>query len=187
MLPGSSKVRTWNILPHISLAHRQKGIWKVIRGWLDPVVAAKVHFTNNKAELENFINPGQILKELGGDENWNYEYLEPVSGENDRMKDSDTRNTLQQAREKLVKDFEAITTEWIKKPEGAEATRVQDERNKLVTALRDNYWKLDPYIRARSLYDRQGMIQEGGSIDWYPTKAPVGSAPAVETSADDVD
>lgn len=151
-----------------------------------------MHFTNNKSELENFIHPGQILKELGGDENWEYEYLEPVAGENDRLKDAETRGTLQQAREKLVKDFEAITNEWIKKPEGAEATRVQEERNKFVTALRENYWKLDPYIRARSLYDRQGMIQEGGSIDWYPTSKP--AAPAadtsktvVETSADDVD
>jgi len=43
-----------------------QGIWKIIRGWLDPVVAAKVHFTNNRSELEEFIHPGQILKELGG-------------------------------------------------------------------------------------------------------------------------
>ena len=29
-----------------------QGIWKIIKGWLDPVVAAKVHFTSSVEDLE---------------------------------------------------------------------------------------------------------------------------------------
>ena len=166
----------------------RKGIWKIIRGWLDPVVAAKVHFTNNRSELEEFIHPGQILKELGGDENWEYEYVEPVSGENDTMKDTATRDKLLETRKTIVKDFESATEDWIHKSEGSEASNIKAERSRLATLLRENYWELDPYLRARSLYDRQGAIQKGGKVNWYQTKAePVQTTPAVETSADDVD
>jgi len=165
-----------------------QGIWKIIRGWLDPVVAAKVHFTNNRSELEEFIHPGQILKELGGDENWEFDYVEPVAGENDAMKDTASRDRLLEARQKIVNDFESATEDWINKPEGPEASNIKAERTKLAAQLRENYWELDPYLRARSLYDRQGAIQKGGKVDWYQTDAkPVSATPALETSADDVD
>lgn len=34
-----------------------------------------------------------------------------------------------------------------------------------------NYWKLDPFIRAKSLLDRIGVIQDGGKIVFYPNEA----------------
>ncbi|KAH6886478.1 hypothetical protein B0T10DRAFT_81685 [Thelonectria olida] len=158
-----------------------QGIWKIIRGWLDPVVAAKVHFTNNKAELEEFIAPGHIIKELEGEEAWEYKYIEPIAGENDKMKDTATRDRLLAAREELVKKFEHATRQWIRTPDEV----IKAEREHLSKQLREDYWNLDPYIRARTLYDRQGSIQGGGKTDWYSPK-PVAAA-ATETSADDVD
>ncbi|KEY64759.1 hypothetical protein S7711_05409 [Stachybotrys chartarum IBT 7711] len=164
-----------------------QGIWKIIRGWLDPVVAAKVHFTNQRAGLEEFIEPSRIAKELGGDEDWEYKYVEPVPGENDRMKDTASREKLQAARQELVKSFEAATLQWIKASQGEEAKELKEKRTAIAAQLRDNYWKLDPYVRARSLYDREGIIQEGGKIDWYSTKAPTPASAGPQTSADDVD
>ena len=46
--------------------------------------------------------------------------------------------------------------------------------------LRDSYWQMDPYLRARCLYDRMGVIQPGGKINFYPwltesTAAPNGA------------
>jgi hypothetical protein len=38
----------------------------------------------------------------------------------------------------------------------------------LIEKLREQYWVLDPYIRARSLYDRLNIIQGGGKIEFYP-------------------
>lgn len=180
---------------YVTLGHKFKdffltrpGIWKVIRGWLDPVVAAKVHFTNNKADLEAFIPTSQILKELGGAEDWSYKYVEPIPGENDLLKDTKTRDRLLAAREELVKQFEATTIEWIHKANSEEAAGLKAKRDGLVAQLREDYWKLDPYLRARSLYDRQGIIAQGGVVDWYTPKAPEPAVkPVAETSADDVD
>jgi hypothetical protein len=161
-----------------------QGIWKVIRGWLDPVVAAKVHFTNNRAELEEYIAPDHLIKELDGDENWEYKYVEPVAGENDKMKDTQTRDRLLAEREEVVKKFEQTTRDWIRHPEGEQGKELKVEREKISKQLKEGYWVLDPYIRARTLYDRQGAIQSGGKTDWYSLKPPSAVA---GTSADDLD
>ncbi|KAJ4118680.1 phosphatidylinositol transfer protein csr1 [Fusarium equiseti] len=161
-----------------------QGIWKVIRGWLDPVVAAKVHFTNNRSELEGFISRDHLIKELEGDENWEYKYVEPIPGENDKMKDTQTRDRMLAEREELVKKFEQATREWIRQPEGEQGKQLKAEREKIAKLLREDYWRLDPYIRARTLYDRQGAIQTGGKTDWYSLKPP---AAVANTSSDDLD
>ncbi|KAG5774227.1 hypothetical protein H9Q69_003927 [Fusarium xylarioides] len=162
-----------------------QGIWMVIRGWLDPVVAAKVHFTNNRAELEEFIAPDHLIKELEGDENWEYKYIEPIAGENDKMKDAQTRDRLLTDREELVKKFEHTTREWIRHPDGDQGKQLKAEREKIAKLLKEDYWNLDPYIRARTLYDRQGAIQSDGKTDWYSLKPP--AAAGAGTSADDLD
>ncbi|KAF5677294.1 phosphatidylinositol transferase [Fusarium heterosporum] len=161
-----------------------QGIWKVIRGWLDPVVAAKVHFTNNRAELEEYIAPDHLIKELDGNENWEYKYVEPVPGENNKMQDTQTRDRLLAEREEVVKKFEQATREWIRHPDGEQGKELKAEREKISKQLKQGYWTLDPYIRARTLYDRQGAIQSGGKTDWYSLKPPTAAA---GTSADDLD
>lgn len=172
------------------------GIWKIIKGWLDPVVAGKVHFTNNMKEVEEFIPAKQIPNELDGEENWEYKYVEPVPGENDKMKDVETRDRLQAEREQQYKAFEEATIRWIQNPDGEAGKASKAQREAIATKLRTGYWTLDPYVRARSLYDRIGVIQAGGKIAPYPQttaekpKATVSGAsvpPIVETSADDVD
>jgi hypothetical protein len=164
----------------------------VIKGWLDPVVASKVHFTNNVADVEEFIPRKNIMKELDGEEAWEYKYVEPIPGENDKMKDTETRDRLLAERGQLYRDFEEATMKWIQNPEGG----AKAEREAIAAKLRTGYWVLDPYVRARSLYDRTGVIKEGGVLDYYPKEQTNGgapaaaaapAAPAVDTSADDVD
>ncbi|OHE98549.1 CRAL/TRIO domain-containing protein [Colletotrichum orchidophilum] len=183
-----------------------QGIWKIIKGWLDPVVAAKVHFTNNVKEMSEFIEPSHILKELDGQEDWDYKYLEPVAGENDKMKDTKTRDVLLAGREDLIHEYEETTLQWIKEAGTDKEAAIKAQREDIARKLRDDYWKLDPYLRAKCVLDRTGVIQDGGKIDMYskglpapaaPTPAPApapnpapaltNGAPAVETSADDVD
>lgn len=60
-------------------------MWKLIQPILDPVVAAKVHFLNGAQALEQLIPQNRILKELGGAEDWEYEYIEPKADENDKL------------------------------------------------------------------------------------------------------
>ena len=146
-------------------------IWSIIKGWLDPVVAAKIHFTKNREDLEEFIAPERLPKELEGDEDWEYEYSEVVTGENVKMDDKESRDSLIAQRQDLAKEIQNVTIEWIKasyKQDIAAASAAKEKRESLVSQLRAQYWVLDPYVRARSLYDRLNIVQGGGKIEFYP-------------------
>jgi hypothetical protein len=108
------------------------------------------------------------------------------------MKDTDTKDKLQAERENIVKEYEKATIDWIDHSTAVEATGIKANRHNIAAELKEDYWKLDPYIRARSLYDRTGIIQPGGKICFYPASRPAKAVTAngiykVETSADDVD
>lgn len=160
-----------------------KSVWKIIHGWLDPVVASKVHFTNGRDGTDgitNFIAPDRLIKELGGDLDWEYKYVEPVEGENDIMKDTATRNRLQAERQEIANRFETATRKWVE----ASTPEINAERASLAKELCVNYWKLDPYIRARSLYDRNGNMRGGGKkVAWYDDEK--AAAAAEDKAADD--
>ncbi|RDW67879.1 CRAL protein [Coleophoma cylindrospora] len=166
-----------------------QGIWKIIKGWLDPVVAAKVTFTNNVKDLEVYIDKSRILKELDGDEDWTYKYVEPIPGENDLMKDTETRDKMLAERALIFKEFEKATLDWIQG--NGDQTAVKAKRNEIAMKMKNDYWKIDPYVRARSFYDRTGMLGPGGVTTFYPTANGTAKAAAaekpVETTADDVD
>lgn len=164
-------------------------VWSIVRGWLDPVVAGKVHFAKNIDELEKFIPRKQIPSELGGDEKWTYEYPEPVPGENEKMNDSATRDTLQAERANVVKKYESTILLWIHEGDKGNLEEKRKDRDAVAEELRQNYWKLDPYVRARTLYDRIGVLSNGGQLAFYPQAAPAAAAAAarLSTSADDLD
>lgn len=159
---------------HISILFHtltRPGIWSIIKGWLDPVVAAKIHFTKNREDLEEFIAATQIPTELEGDEDWEYEYVEGKAGENPKMEDKETRDKLIAQRQALAKEIQDTTVEWIRanlRKEAGAASAAKEKRGGMIEQLRKQYWELDPYIRARSLYDRLNIIQGGGKIEFYP-------------------
>ena len=140
-------------------------IWKIIRGWLDPVVASKVHFCSNVHELEEWIPRSKIMKELGGDELYTYSYLEPSPNEDAQLLNTTTRDKAQEERTELVKSYESETLSWIHGEDSGEG------RARLAQRLAENYWRLDPFIRAKSLYDRTGVIKDGGKVDFYPSSS----------------
>ena len=141
------------------------GFWKLIQPLLDPIVASKVQFVNGANDLKSSIPSEHILKELGGEEDREYKYVEPDPKENEKLKDTTTRDTIIAERDQLGEEFSKATSAWISATSGSEETARRDD---LIEQLRANYWKLDPFIRARSLLDRIGVIQEGGTIDFYP-------------------
>lgn len=142
------------------------------------MVAAKVHFTKTVDELSEFISRDHIPTELGGDDPWTYRYEEPIEGENERMKDVKTRQRLQADRAALVRDFEEATREWFHSAGGKGAEEGRNRREELAKKLREGYWELDPYVRARSVYDRTGLIGEGGKIHYYDTQPPSAAPPS---------
>lgn len=157
-----------------------QGVWKLIRGWLDPVVAGKVHFTKNVEELAEFVERSHIIKELGGDDPWTYQYVEPIAGENQLLSDGVTRQRLLDERAAVVKDYESTTQQWIHDPNST--VTLQQKRSELTMRLRTGYWELDPYLRARTLYDRTGIIREGGQIQYYPSPNSTTGSYAIQTS-----
>ncbi|OTA99951.1 hypothetical protein M426DRAFT_76060 [Hypoxylon sp. CI-4A] len=168
-----------------------QGFWKIIRGWLDPVVASKVNFTNNLKDLEQFIDAKRIPTELEGTSGYTYEYKEPVQGENAKMKDTETKEKLLQEREGLYEEYESKTIEWINEADATKRATIHKQRDAIAKNLREQYWRLDPYLRSRSIYDRIGIIKPDGKVNYYPSEsAPNGITAALaagETSAGDVD
>ncbi|KAF1808380.1 hypothetical protein P152DRAFT_462659 [Eremomyces bilateralis CBS 781.70] len=151
-------------------------VFSIIKGWLDPVVASKIHFTKNVEDLEEFIPKSRIIQELGGDNKFEWKYREGIPGENDKMKDTETAERLKKRREEIVSSFEETTFEWVlkstllsrgvttqgdEKIDEAAIEKIKRKRHTIAKELRDNYWELDPYIRARSVYDRLGWFPKG--------------------------
>jgi hypothetical protein len=161
-----------------------QGIWKIIKGWLDPVVASKVHFASNVDELQEWIPRSQIMKELGGEEEFTYKYVEPGEGEDREMEDTASRDKILAERTELVKSYESEIIQWVHGDDAGEG------RNRLAERLAENYWRLDPFIRATSLYDRTGVVGKEGKLNFYPSAQ--GAAASTSTSGggggdDDVD
>ncbi|KAK5133022.1 hypothetical protein LTR08_008227 [Meristemomyces frigidus] len=142
-----------------------QGVWKIIKGWLDPVVASKVHFASNVDDLTAWIPRSHISKDLGGDEDYTYTYVDPVPNENQAMADTATRDKIIAERTELVKSYEAETLSWIHGDDAGEG------RARLAQRLAENYWRVDPYIRAKSLSDRTGVLV-AGKLDFYPKTVP---------------
>ena len=145
---------------------------------MDPVIVSKVQFTRSAKDLEQFIPRETIYKELGGPDNWEPSFIEPTENENDRLHDTITRDAIVEDRQRIVKELLSATSTWINATSNKETEQVktiQAQREDLMEQLRVNYWKLDPYVRARNHLDRSGMVQEGGKIDFFPK-------PGVKTS-----
>lgn len=110
------------------------------------------------------------------------------------MKDTVARDTLQKAREELANQFELTTKQWIENPSGEKAEELKSKRQNIAAQLRENYWKLDKYVRCRSLYDRQGNLRPGHKTVWYPetaektidTAVPNGTIEQIENARSDV-
>ncbi|KAG0207660.1 hypothetical protein BGX28_001178 [Mortierella sp. GBA30] len=148
------------------------GVWKVIEPWLDPVVASKIKFTYKNQELLDLI-PAEHLPDSfqgAGLDKYTYQYLEPVPGENDSMKDVATKATLIAERDALSVKYEAKTREWIRLDEGKDGA-VTQEREDIVTELHQQYYKMEPYIRARNQFHRmdasgKSVLQPDGTTVW---------------------
>lgn len=136
-----------------------QGIWRIIKGWIDPVVASKISFTRNYNDLARLIDAKYILKDLGGKSDFEYKYIQPKSDENDRIKDTAKKNELLKERDGLIDAFIENTITWIKTT-GPEAHDAQAQKDSWADKLRTRYWALDPYIRARTICDRNGTLAE---------------------------
>ncbi|CAG8506835.1 3193_t:CDS:2 [Paraglomus occultum] len=150
----------------VCLVHRAPWVfsvvWKVISPLIDPVVAAKIKFTNDSKELLEYISSDTLIASLGGNNKWEYKYVPPKPNENARMADTKTKENKLKIRRDLESKFEESTRKWLADPS---PTNIK-ERQELKKKLREAQIQLDPYIRARTLYHRIGVIKDDGGCDW---------------------
>ncbi|KAK9791691.1 hypothetical protein SCARD494_07480 [Seiridium cardinale] len=143
------------------------GIWNMIKGWLDPVIASKINFTRKTADLLQFIPEENLQVDYGGNDSWEYQYADPEPGENVRLSEEEKRAKIQEERDALIQEFERQTVEWASvEPESIDAKDREKDRSQLAELLSVNYWKLDPYIRARTYHHRVGVVDETGHVDF---------------------
>ncbi|KAK4220340.1 hypothetical protein QBC37DRAFT_408394 [Rhypophila decipiens] len=165
------------------------GIWRVVKPWLDPVIAAKIQFTTSNGNgggkdktsgrLTEHIDPKNLEKSLGGTDDWVYKYHPPADGENHRMDNNESnrqiRERLKAEREDLVRCFEGATIEWAAKglnnqglmngnAAGHGITEDDKERLQLAKKLQQSFWALDPYVRARNPCHRSGLLGPNGEV-----------------------
>lgn len=138
----------------------------MIKPWLDPVIASKVNFTNGNKGLAEFIAQENLQECYGGKDAFEYKYIEPVEGENERMQ-SEKKEEVRAGRDELASRFEQLSLEWAKvKPGTDDGRKKVTERCETAERLRESYWRLDPYVRARTYYHRAGVIDALGVVDY---------------------
>ncbi|KAG5765610.1 hypothetical protein H9Q72_006296 [Fusarium xylarioides] len=143
------------------------GVWTVIKHWLDPVVASKVHFTSGTKGLLKFIAKENLQKSYGGEDPWEYKYVEPVPSENERMQSEEKKIKIQIERQELIDSFNRSTVDWIgTNPDTDAGKEAHERRDEVIQLLQMNYWKLDPYVRSGTYYHRAGVVNRVGGVDF---------------------
>lgn len=137
-------------------------VWKIIRPWLDPVVASKVHFTKTVSDLEKFVDKKFVPKDLGGADDYVPEYITPTEQNSATLPKDDKYEALMKEREQLAHTFFETTLAWVQAKKTEELTKLLDLKIQLGAELAQNYIKLDPYVRQRGAYDRDGSLGEMG-------------------------
>ncbi|OUM53493.1 hypothetical protein BVG19_g2780 [[Candida] boidinii] len=134
------------------------GIWNIIKNWLDPVVASKIIFTKTIDELEKVIELKHIPKDLGGEDEYEWEYLEPSEELSSvPIKDSEKLSEVEKERNELIDQFLELTIKWIESNNETDSRELLNQRIELGKKLGENYTKLDPMTRNRACYDRLGQ------------------------------
>jgi hypothetical protein len=145
-----------------------RGIWNIINPWLDPVVAAKFRCTAKLTELQEFIPAENLPPRLSGTDPYEYYYPPPRTEDDLRLLDANERNKRQKEFMTISDRFLEATRQWMneinnKNDKAADAFKARDP---IAAEMNTAYFKLDPYIRSRTLYHRLGVLGEDGSCDW---------------------
>ncbi|KAI1155442.1 CRAL/TRIO domain-containing protein [Nemania diffusa] len=137
------------------------GIWNIVKGWLDPVIASKINFARKNIDLLQFIPEENLQTCYGGKDAWEYKYVEPIADENVKLSEAKERAEIEQERKELIGEFELETIGWASlAADSSSAKEKAAGRIEIADQLSRNYWRLDPYIRARTYYHRIGMARD---------------------------
>lgn len=133
-----------------------------------------MHFTADADALTAFIPRDQLLTELGGDLDYDHDkaYQEPDLDADFPLPDDATGRAAKAEHAAKRAAYQDLTLQWVEaktkakgtETENAAAAALMDRRHELAIEMVDCYWKMDRYVRARSWYDKMGMIANGCSL-----------------------
>ncbi|EGW32214.1 uncharacterized protein SPAPADRAFT_50787 [Spathaspora passalidarum NRRL Y-27907] len=134
-------------------------VWNIIKHWIDPLVAEKIHFTKDLNELTRFIDIKAIPDYLGGQDPTRGRYPIPTARDAFPPKRKDAEYIrLMKERDQLYCRFYETTKKWIESTNPAISELYLKDKLALDIELAKNYVLLDPYIRNPGLYDRDGTL-----------------------------
>lgn len=135
-----------------------QGIWKAINPLLDPEIRDKINFCNKPNELD--VVPQYICEDtIGGDQVDVVKWVEPQPGEKEGLNRNDPkRQEMWKSYRDISRDYEEITKKWI--ISDGQDDRLNAERDLHSKRLRLKFIELEPYLRARSIYQRAGIIND---------------------------
>ncbi|KAF9978337.1 hypothetical protein BGZ75_010078 [Mortierella antarctica] len=158
----------------LDLPRATQTLWKVISPWLAESFASKVRFASHTQDLLKYIDAEHLPACFeGGKAQWKYEYIAPVPRQDYRRKDAATKERMVQAWKTLLWKVEALVKERAECEEvetvetRAEAV-IEAELGRLIKDLRVAYFRMRPYICAKSMYERSEdpPLREDGSVVW---------------------
>lgn len=160
------------------------GFWRMIKIWLDPVVAAKIFFLeDHKRELLQYIPEEMLVKDFGGAADYQFKFHPPsddgchypkpldrheekaineaIAHEKTRLIDATLHlhSLLNNpshlfARAEPVLDARELTEKW------------RSERKMIITKLRSLLQVVDLATVPPHMYKRLGVVQPDGSMEW---------------------
>ncbi|EEB06186.1 sec14 cytosolic factor family protein [Schizosaccharomyces japonicus yFS275] len=138
-----------------------RSIWRIIKGLLNPQIAKKIIFTQNVKQLSEYISMDVIPEDIGGKNPHPYHYVEPDEHENDLLAPTNEERLLALKRnDELFTKWEELALQWSKLPDNdTENDNVRSACDAAGIEFAKDYWKLDRYTRARTVYDRLGLIK----------------------------
>ena len=137
-------------------------VWSVIKPWLDPVVASKIHFSKTTADLAEYINTASLPRRLGGEQK-DFEFIPPSKEDqaqleairNDKAGMEKAKAKHRDASEHYLK----VTLQW-----AAEQSKPEEDhtlnRTKATEQLKNAFKELIPYVSTRTNLHRTGTIHE---------------------------
>ncbi|KAI8813339.1 CRAL-TRIO domain-containing protein [Cladochytrium replicatum] len=146
------------------------GCWQIIRPWLDPVVASKVHFIQT-SDLPKFIDEEKVIRAIdpvyyGTD--WEYEFSEPTDDdlalEKKIRSDKAGQDIGREEYKAALVEFEAINREWFDIEGEEPSIETEVKREKAGRKVREKLAVLDKFMRGRTSYHRAGVIPEATEI-----------------------
>ncbi|KAI1320125.1 hypothetical protein EDD11_002097 [Mortierella claussenii] len=136
-------------------------LWKAISPMLDPVIRAKIKFTSNHKDLDEFVAPDQLMhnKAFEGEDTVPYQYVDPAPDENRLVQeDSEAKQKALARRKEMELTFERLTEIWQGQKQLSSNAAVIQERHEVGMRMAEAWWSAEPYTRARTVYHRIGAI-----------------------------